>query len=158
MKQLSAMPLPPPPPRKEREEAPLSPRLIMEISRMLRARMQREENGVMAQNTARLIMAHLATKESLGQLELVHLTRLKPPSVSVLLRRMEEQGYILRVPDESDRRAVRVALTQKGRDFDREHLRRLSTNDHQAVKGLSEQEQKTLESLLLRVRENLSEK
>ena len=158
MKQSSAIPLPQPPPRKEREEAPLSPRLIMEISRMLRARMQREENGVMTQNTARLIMAHLATKESLGQLELVHLTRLKPPSVSVLLRRMEEQGYILRVPDESDRRAVRVALTQKGRDFDREHLRRLSTNDHQAVKGLSEQEQKTLESLLLRVRENLTEK
>ena len=146
------------PRRKEREEAPLTPRLIVEISRLLRARMARDEEGIMAQNTARLVMAHLATKESMGQLELVQLTRLKPPSVSILLRRMEEQGYILRVTDESDRRAVRVALTQKGRDFDREHLRRLSTNDHQAVKGLSEQEQKTLESLLLRVRENLTEK
>ncbi len=158
MKQQSATPLPPPPPRKEREEAPLSPRLIMEISRLLRARMQREERGVMAQSTARLIMSHLALCDDLGQLELVRITRLKPPSVSVLLRRMEEEGYISRVADKNDRRAVRVTLTQKGHDFDREHLQRLSTNDHQAIKGLSEQEQKTLEALLLRVRENLTEK
>ena len=38
-----------------------------------------------------------------------------------------------------------------------EHLRRLSTNDQQAVKGLSEGEQKTLEALLLRMRDNLKE-
>ena len=111
----------------------------------------------MTQSTARLVLSHLAKSGTLGQLELVHLTHLKPPTVSVLLRRMEEEGYISRVADEQDRRAVRVTLTDKGRDFDRDHLRRLSTNDHLAMRGLSPEEQATLEALLLRVRDNLSE-
>ena len=145
------------PPREELRDIPLSPRLVMEISRLLRARMQREDCGVMAQSTARLVMAHLAVNESLGQLDIVKLTHLKPPTVSTLLRRMESEGYITRVTDEKDKRAIRVALSEKGRAFDREQLHRLSTNDHQAVKGLSEEEQKTLEALLLRVRDNLTE-
>ena len=150
-------PLPPHPMREELRDIPLSPRLIVEISRLLRARMQREEHGVMAQSTARLVMSHLAVNESLGQLDIVNLTHLKPPTVSTLLRRMEGEGYITRVTDERDKRAIRVALSEKGRAFDREHLRRLSTNDHQAVAGLSADEQKTLEALLLRVRDNLME-
>lgn len=152
-------PLPPPsmPPREELRLLPLSPRLVMEISRLLRARMQREECGVMAQSTARLVMAHLAVNGTLGQLDIVNLTHLKPPTVSTLLRRMEEEGYVTRVTDEKDKRAIRVALSVKGRAFDREQLSRLSTNDHQAVKGLTADEQKTLEALLLRVRDNLLE-
>ncbi len=149
--------IPPPPERPERKGAPLSPRLIVEISRLLRGRMQCEEQGVMARSTARLVMSHLAMCESMGQLELVALTHLKPPTVSVLLRRMEREGYVVRVPDTQDRRAVRVALSEKGRRFDRERLQRLSTNDHLAMQGLSPEEERTLEALLLRVRENLQE-
>jgi DNA-binding MarR family transcriptional regulator len=119
--------------------------------------MQREDCGVMAQSTARLVMSHLAVNGSMGQLEIVALTRLKPPTVSTLLRRMQAEGYITRVPDEKDKRAILVALTEKGKDFDREQLHRLSTNDHQAVRGLTAEEQKTLESLLLRMRDNLKE-
>ena len=145
------------PPREELRELPLSPRLVLEISRLLRTRMQREDCGVMAQSTARLVMSHLAVKGSMGQLEIVELTRLKPPTVSTLLHRMENEGYITRVADEKDRRAIRVALTEKGRAFDRDQLRRLSTNDHQAVKGLSTEEQQVLEALLLRMRDNLKE-
>ena len=148
---------PPPPPREELRDLPLSPRLVMEVSRLLRARMQNEDCGVMAQSTARVVMSHLAAKGSMGQLEIVELTRLKPPTVSTLLRRMEEEGYITRVADDKDKRAIRVALSEKGKEFDREHLRRLSTNDHQAVKGLSAEEHKTLETLLLRMRDNLKE-
>ena len=145
------------PPRDELRELPLSPRLVVEISRLLRARMQREDCGVMAQSTARLVMSHLAVNGSLGQLDIVNLTHLKPPTVSTLLRRMENEGYITRVTDSKDKRAIRVALSEKGKEFDREHLRRLSTNDHQAVKGLSADEQSMLESLLLRMRDNLTE-
>ena len=149
--------LAPLPEREELRDVPLSPRLIIEISRLLRSRLLSNESGVMAQGTARLIMSLLAKHGTLGQQELVQHTRLKPPSVSVLLRRMEEEGYVVRVACEQDRRAVRVALTEKGLAFDREHLCRLSNNDQQAVQGLSTEEQQTLEALLLRVRENLRE-
>ena len=158
MSNTKARALPPPPPeRAERQSAPLSPRLIIEISRLLRARILCEESGIMTQNTARLVLAHLAKSGTLGQQELVALTRLSAPTVSVLLRRMQEEGYISRVCEEHDRRAVRVTLTEKGWEYDREHLRRLSTNDAAAMRGLSAEEQETLEALLLRVRDNLRE-
>ena len=157
MKQKTLGTLPPPPRRAERESAPAAPRLCIEISRLLRARVQSEESGIMAQSTARLVMAHLAATGAMAQLDIVHVTRLKPPTVSVLLRRMEEEGYVTRITDENDRRAVRVALTEKGHEFDRKHLARLTTNDHQAMAGLTPEECATLEALLTRMRNNLTE-
>lgn len=149
--------LPRPPARPELADVPIAPRLTIEISRMLRSRMLREESGVMAQSTARLVMSHLAVSGSMGQLEIVRLTRLKASTVSVLLRRMEAEGYILRTPDESDGRAMRVTLTEKGLAYDKERLQRLSTNDHQAMKSFTKEEEQQLESLLLRMRDNLGE-
>lgn len=157
MKQNSYGTLPPPPRRAERESAPAAPRLCMEISRLLRARVQNEISGVMSQSTARLVMAHLAASGDMAQLDIVRVTRLKPPTVSVLLRRMEEEGYVARVVDENDRRAVRVTLTEKGVEFDKKHLARLSTNDHQAVAGFTPDECAMLEALLTRMRDNLAE-
>lgn len=145
------------PEREELRELPRAPRLILEISRLLRFRMaENESGGVMAQNTARLILSHLAVRgASVGQLELVELTHLQPPTVSVLLRRMQEEGYIERTPDKQDRRAVRVALTDKGREYDRLHLCRITNNDQTAMRGIEGEEEALLTDLLLRIRDNL---
>ena len=157
MKEKQMLP-PPPPEREELREVPQAPRMIMEISRLLRFRVrQGEEEGVMAQNTARIVLSHLAVRDNLNQLDLVKLTRLKAPTVSVLLRRMEQEGYVRRVPDEQDRRAVRVSLTEKGKEFDRCHLSRISTNDQTAMRGIDGEDQEALMRLLSRIRDNLLE-
>ena len=150
--------LPAPPEREELRELPQAPRMIMEISRMLRFRArQGETEGIMTQNTARLVLSHLAIRDSVNQLELVKLTRLKAPTVSVLLRRMEAEGYVKRVPDTADGRAMRVLLTEQGRAFDREHLSRISNNDQTAMRGISPEEEAILTDLLTRIRNNLEE-
>lgn len=153
-------PLPLPfPEREELREQPQPPRMIMEISRLLRFRVRRdEEEGVMAGSTARLVLAHLAVRDNINQLELVRLTRLKAPTVSVLLRRMEQEGYVCRMPDPDDRRAVRISLTEKGREFDRRHLCNITTNDHLAMRGIGADEEAVLMALLTRIRDNLLEK
>ena len=157
MSMKKSLPLPFPE-REELREQPQAPRMIMEISRLLRFRVRREEDGgVMAGSTARLVLSHLAVRDNINQLELVHLTRLKAPTVSVLLRRMEEEGYVLRVPDEKDRRAVRVVLTEKGREFDRRHLSNICTNDQTAMQGIEGEEAEMLMRLLTRIRDNLTE-
>lgn len=157
MKEKQMMP-PPPPEREELRELPQAPRMIMEISRLLRFRArQGEEEGVMAQNTARIVLSHLAVRDNLNQLDLVKLTRLKAPTVSVLLRRMEQEGYVKRLPDEHDRRAMRVSLSEKGREFDRRHLSRISTNDQTAMRGIDAEDQEALVRLLSRIRDNLLE-
>jgi DNA-binding MarR family transcriptional regulator len=147
-----------PPERDELREESRAPRLILEISRLLRFRMaQSEGGGVMAQNTARLVLSHLAVRGTAGQLELVELTHLKPPTISVLLRRMEDEGYVTRATDPRDRRAVCVTLTEKGRAYDKAHLCRISNNDHTAMRGIDAAEESALIALLERIRDNLSE-
>lgn len=147
-----------PPEREELRQGSRAPRLILEISRLLRFRMaQSERGGVMAQNTARLVLSHLAVRGTAGQLELVELTHLKPPTISVLLRRMEEEGYVTRATDPRDRRAVCVTLTEKGREYDKLHLCRISNNDHAAMQGIDSAEEAELVALLERIRDNLSE-
>lgn len=148
---------PRPPERKELAGTSLAPRLIIEISRLLRARVRDgESEDVLQQNTARVVLSHLASGGAMPQRRLVELTRLKPPTVSVLLRRMEEQGYVYRTPDRRDRRVVLVELTEKGRAFDRDHLRRISSNDRTALQDFSPEEIVQLEALLARVRRNLT--
>ena len=152
--------LPPPfPEREELKTQPQTPRMIMEISRLLRFRIRREEDGgVMSGSTARLVLSHLAMRDGINQLELVNLTRLKPPTVSVLLRRMEQEGYLCRTQDPADRRAVRVSLTEKGREFDRRRLSGIITNDQVAMQGIGADEEAVLMGLLTKIRDNLLEK
>ena len=150
---------PPPPEREELRDLPRAPRLIMEIARLLRFRVRAgEEDSILCQNTARLILSHLAAHREVNQLELVKMTRLKAPTVSVLLRRLEQEGYVTRTPDPRDRRSVRVALGERGKEFDRAHLSRISNNDKTAMEGLTPEEEATLMLLLEKIRANLLEK
>ena len=147
------------PPREELRALPQAPRLIMEISRLLRARMRESEpDGVMAQNSARVLLSHLAVYGAMSQLQLAQRAGLQPPTVSVLLAAMEREGYVCRVPDESDRRVRRVTLSDKGKEYDKAHLSRISGNDLTAMRGFDAAETQTLEQLLTRVRDNLKER
>ena len=69
--------------------------------------------------SCQMIMMHLARKDNVTQLDLVHATRLKAPTVSICLRKMESDGLVIRHADEHDMRATRVLLTEKGRNIDR---------------------------------------
>ena len=146
----------PMPDRPELSDLPRAPRLIMEIARLQRYRLKSEEvSGVLSQHTARLLMAYLSVGDGISQLSLAEETRLTPPTVSVLLRRMEAEGYVERRTDSADRRVTRVYLTEKGKAFDRDHLRRISMLDREAMVGFSEKEEETLLSLLTRIRDNI---
>jgi DNA-binding MarR family transcriptional regulator len=73
-----------------------------------------------------------------------------------LLDRMERDGWVERRLDASDRRAKRIYLTDKVAPVMKE-LRTLAREVRMAaLRGLSETEQQTLMSLLLKVRGNLS--
>ena len=148
------------PERDELRQLPRAPRLMMEISRLLRYRVRSREGavGVMSQQAARVLMAHLAVSGSISQLALAERTRLSTPTVSILLRKMEEEGFVRRCADEKDRRVMLVSLTEKGREFDREHLTRISENDRQAMQGFTAEEEELLVSMLLRISENLKER
>lgn len=54
------------------------------------------------------ILFILECKGKLSQKELAAKIGVTPPSMTVALRKLEEQGFIVREPDEEDQRVVRI--------------------------------------------------
>jgi DNA-binding MarR family transcriptional regulator len=92
-----------------------SAELIREISRLytLRVRIEAENLGI--KNSYRALLSQLYVKDGGTQLSLAEKTGMKAPTISITLRKMEKEGLVDRVVDESDLRKTHVYLTEKGR-------------------------------------------
>ena len=145
----------PMPKRKELSDTPI--KLCNEISRLFRAHLRENERheGVMSQHGAHLVLSTLAVGDGINQKELVSKTHLRPPTVSVILRRMEEEGIVERRSSEADMRSVCVYLTDVGRELDRKNIERIKNIDAFALDGISAEEIKMLMEILPKIRDNL---
>lgn len=144
-----------PPKRKELSDTPV--KLCNEISRLFRSHLRESNNvdGVMSQPGAHLVLSFLAIGDGTTQLELVKATHLKAPSVSVILKKMEEEGIVERKSDPNDLRVMRVYLTDYGRKIDKQSIENIKALDAVAARDLSDSETATLMSLLSKIRNNL---
>ena len=136
--------------------APTPPMLVGEISRLFRGRMREFDlTGVMSQDSARLIMRALAKEDGVSQLHLCAQTHLKAPTVSITLRRMEEEGLVQRRQDLMDQRVTNVYLTESGKAHNRRVWERLTDLENTMMQGFSEEEVALLGRLLERMRDNI---
>lgn len=154
MKQRGELPIAPPV-RPELSDTPI--KFCNEISRLFRAKMRQGDDyeGVMSQPGAHLVLSRLAVCDGITQLELVRATHLRPPTVSVILQKMEAEGLVERKSDEHDRRAVRVTLTESGRQLDRKNIETIHAIDAVALADLRVDEIEVLMKLLPKIRNNL---
>ena len=142
----------------EREELNPNPvRMCSEISHIFRAKMRdiNEADDTAAQHGTRLVISYLATGDGVTQLDLVKATHLRPPTISVMLKRLEEDGIVERRRDENDLRSMRVYLSEKGREIDCRNIKKIKQVESIALDGLSDEERATAMSLLGRIRDNL---
>ena len=129
---------------------------INDLSRMFHHRLRSLADSVGINESYRHLLFHLSHGEGMTQLELAKATGLKPPTISVTLQKMENDGYVIREPDENDMRAMRVYLTDKGKEFESESRRVVRAMNSQAMEGMSEDEIKTLMTLLDKIYFNLT--
>ncbi len=130
--------------------------LVNEIARLFHARMRRYDlEGVMKQDSARLIMRALAREDGVNQLHLTAVTHLKAPTVSVTLSRMEREGLVHRVQDPIDLRMTRVYLTEEGKEHNERVLERLRRLDAELMQDFTEAERALLLSFLERMRDSI---
>ncbi len=80
----------------------------------------------------------------------------EPMSVSRLIDRMEQSGWVVRAPHPEDRRARIVLLTDRAREAAPEVKRVLQDICAEALTTLSEDERRTFEKALLAVTETLT--
>lgn len=97
----------------------------------------------------------LFAQDGLSQGELGAALRLQPATVTKMVQRMEQAGFVERRPDERDQRVSRVYLTAAGRGV-RPELEAIWDELAGAMfAGFTPEEQAQLDGLLRRVCENL---
>ena len=134
------------------------PMLINQLSRMFDEWMRNETDldaGCMTQNSCRFILRYLAHHTSATQQELTDVARMKAPTISLAIKKMESEGLICRVPDEKDGRCLRVSLTDAGRAYDSRVHQCLNNLDALMMQGVSLEEEEILLRVMLRMRENI---
>ena len=146
--------IPPSHPRSELGDNPI--KLCHEISRLTGARARGANiEGIMSQHGARLVLSALAISDGASQREIVEMTHLRPPTVSVILRKMQDEGLVELLKNPDDKRELHAKLTPKGREVDRNGIEKIKETDKLALYGLDEDEQATLMALLGKIRQNL---
>lgn len=141
----------PKPPCSIKESPPM---VIHDISRLYAAKM-RENESEMQQFSVRHFIINLSFEDGLTQLELAKRTHLSTPTISVTAKRLEKLGYITRVADSNDMRALRVFLTDRGRELVESSRRASIEADNILMQGFTAEESETLLSLLNRMRTNI---
>lgn len=87
--------------------------------------------------------------------ELARCVHYSPGALTRLLDKLELQGYLQRVPDPSDRRALRLELTAAGRAINKRMIACGNAAAERAFSDISVGERKQLQALLERVLDHL---
>jgi DNA-binding MarR family transcriptional regulator len=103
----------PSPTTKTVPSADLAARLRLVVTRLARQLRQRAVVDLSPSQISALATIERGGPVTLG--ELAALEHVQPPSVTVVVTRLEEKGLVIRRQDPRDRRVVRVETTKEGR-------------------------------------------
>ena len=81
--------------------------------------------------------------------------RLTHPTVSGLLSRLEQKGFIALETDPKDRRSKRIVLLEKGRACQERMHQQIMENEERIVRGFTPEEREQFLTLLRRAIENV---
>lgn len=115
----------------------------------------RELEKIGMRTSYRHVMRPLMENKSLTQLELVKITGLKAPTISITLRNMEREGIVSREKNDSDRRETHVSITEKGRKMHAQALEAVARAEKLMLNGLTEKEMKAGAAVLKKMSDNL---
>ena len=115
-------------------------RSVNDASSLFGQYIARELEKIGMRSSYRHLMKPLMENDSLTQLELVKLTGLKAPTISITLRNMERDGIVRREKNDSDRRETHVFITDTGRQMHKKLLLALEEAERIMVKDLSDKE------------------
>lgn len=96
--------------------------------------------GITSSQCAVLDYLFHTNKEEVNQRDVERNLNLKNPTVTGLLKRLDEKGYILCVPNEEDKRKKNIYLTEKAYDIQRRMEADRKKLDKRLTMGLTKKE------------------
>lgn len=97
----------------------------------------------------------IRANEGITQKELSVKNSVTPATITGMLNKLEANQYVYRVPDEADKRMMRVYLTPEGHHFADQSELFLKRLSKQALEGFTEEELQTLNALTEKIKNNL---
>ena len=103
------------------------------------------------------LLALIKDNEGITQKELSGKNCVKPASITEMLQKLEANDFVYRVPDENDKRIMRVYLTKKGKKFGEYSEKYHTDMMNHIFHGFSEEELITLTRLMDKMKDNLKD-
>lgn len=131
--------------------------LVYDVSRLLRRDFDRrvEHLGLTQVQWRAITFIHL--HEGIRQVRLADYLEIRPITLTRLLDRLQEAGWIERKPDQNDRRALRLFTTDKALDLLENMCEHGLQTRKRALAGISAAELETLMTLLQTLKNNLKD-
>ena len=113
--------------------------------------------GITSSQCAVLDYLFHSSKEEITQRDIERHLSLKNPTVTGLLKRLDEKGFILSVPSTTDKRCKNIYLTEKAYDIQKKMEASSKKSDRQLTMGMTQKEVQALKKALEKVLYNISE-
>jgi MarR family transcriptional regulator, transcriptional regulator for hemolysin len=130
--------------------------LLYDVSRLMRRDFDARVQSLGLTQIQWRAIAHIARLEGCKQTTLADQLEVKPITLTRLIDRLVESGWVVRLPDPKDRRAVQLHLTSKSRPLLETMQEKSLQTRAEALRGISEDECIVLFSALKKMKCNLS--
>ncbi|NLF76200.1 MAG: MarR family transcriptional regulator, partial [Chloroflexi bacterium] len=101
------------------------------------------------------ILVALAEQDGRTHSELAAMLRIQPATVTKMVRRLEQAGFVTRQPDPDDQRISRVYLTAAARSVHARIAQVTRTLGEETLRGFTPEEIALLRRFLVQMRDNL---
>ena len=129
--------------------------LLADVSRLLRRNFEQRVQALGLTMTQWRAIAHLSRREGINQSVLADLLEVKPITLTRLVDRMEEAGWIERRRDPDDRRAVCLHLTDRVQPILESMHSHVDATHAAAFAGINRKDEETTLKTLAKVKANL---
>jgi DNA-binding MarR family transcriptional regulator len=129
--------------------------LINEISKLFHDKLRRNSEDLGFKSGYRQILRFLSHEDGVTQVDIARNSHFTAPTVSVTLKKMEDEGLISRKTDKKDTRRTRVFITEKGREWESKLFTTAMDCEEILVRGFSAEEILEFDRLLKKAKENM---
>lgn len=125
--------------------------LIHDIAKGFRDKMRSKADSAGLVDAFRPILFALEKKDGCTQLDIVNFTKLKAPTISLTLQKMEANGLITRTENENDKRITNIYMTEKGRETQQLIKSLFDETDNEFLSCLNEEELDYTKKVLIKM-------
>lgn len=113
--------------------------------------------GITSSQCAVLDYLFRANQEEINQRDVERYLNLKNPTVTGLLKRLDEKGFVLCVPNTADKRCKNIHLTEKAYDIQKKMEADRKQMDKALLRKMTKKEIETFWKLIMKVADNVAQ-